>query len=99
MSASELLTDGLHNVQNALAAIAAAKIMGVRSDSIARSLSSFKGIRHRIELVGEADGVKYVDDSKGTNVDATIKAIGCMRRKRCSCSAERIRDTITINYS
>ena len=81
MSASELLTDGLHNVQNALAAIAAAKIMGVRSDSIARSLSSFKGIRHRIELVGEADGVKYVDDSKGTNVDATIKAIGCMKEE------------------
>ena len=81
MSASELLTDGLHNVQNALAAIAAAKIMGVRSDSIARSLASFKGIRHRIELVGEADGVKYVDDSKGTNVDATIKAVGCMKEE------------------
>ena len=75
------LTDGLHNVQNALAAIAAAKIMGVRSDSIARSLASFKGIRHRIELVGEADGVKYVDDSKGTNVDATIKAVGCMKEE------------------
>ena len=81
MSASELLTDGLHNVQNALAAITAAKIMGVRSDSIARSLASFKGIRHRIELVGEADGVKYVDDSKGTNVDATIKAVGCMKEE------------------
>lgn len=79
LSASELLTDGLHNIQNALAAIAAAKIMGVPSESIARSLASFKGIRHRIEYVGEADGIKYVDDSKGTNVDATIKAVGCMK--------------------
>lgn len=81
MSASDLLTDGLHNVQNALAAIAAAKIMGVSSENIARSLSSFKGIKHRIESVGKADGVKYVDDSKGTNVDATIKAVGCMKEK------------------
>ena len=81
MSASDLLTDGLHNVQNALAAIAAAKIMGIASENIARSLSSFKGIRHRIEPVGEADGVKYVDDSKGTNVDATIKAVGCMKEE------------------
>lgn len=81
MSASNLLTDGLHNVQNALAAIAAAKIMGIASENIARSLSSFKGIRHRIEPVGEADGVKYVDDSKGTNVDATIKAVGCMKEE------------------
>lgn len=81
MSASDLLTDGLHNVQNALAAIAAAKIMGVSSESIARSLASFKGIKHRIELVGEADGVKYIDDSKGTNVDATIKAVGCMKEE------------------
>ena len=81
MPASELLTDGLHNVQNALAAIAAAKIMGVSSESIARSLASFKGIKHRIELVGEADGIKYIDDSKGTNVDATIKAVGCMKEE------------------
>lgn len=81
MPASDLLTDGLHNVQNALAAIAAAKVMGVSTENIARSLSSFKGIRHRIEPVGEADGVKYVDDSKGTNVDATIKAVGCMKEE------------------
>lgn len=81
LSASDLLTDGLHNIQNALAAIAAAKVMGVSSESIARSLASFKGIRHRIEYVGSADGVKYVDDSKGTNVDATVKAVGCMKEE------------------
>ena len=81
VEASELLLGGLHNVQNALAAIAAAKIMGVETQAIASALTSFKGVRHRIELVGEVDGVAYIDDSKGTNVDATVKAVGCMKRE------------------
>lgn len=81
VSASELLAEGLHNVQNALATIAAAKIMGVKNADIAKALSEFKGIKHRIEFVGEVDGVAYIDDSKGTNVDATIKAVGCMKRE------------------
>ena len=81
VEASELLIGGLHNIQNALAAIAAAKIMGVETQSIASALTSFKGVRHRIELVGEVDGVAYIDDSKGTNVDATLKAVSCMKRE------------------
>ena len=81
LSASELLIGGLHNIQNALAAIAAAKIMGVETQFIAAALTAFKGVRHRIELVGEVDGVAYIDDSKGTNVDATVKAVGCMKRE------------------
>ena len=81
VEASELLLGGLHNIQNALAAIAAAKIMDVESQAIATALTSFKGIRHRIEFIGEVDGVAYIDDSKGTNVDATLKAVGCMKRK------------------
>ena len=80
MSENELITDGAHNVANALAAIAVAKIMGVDSATIASSLKSFKGIRHRIEPVSEADGVSFIDDSKATNVDATIKAVGCMKQ-------------------
>ena len=79
MSVSDLPVDGLHNVQNALAVIAAAKIMGIPSETIALALKDFKGIRHRIEKVGEIDGVTYIDDSKGTNVDATLKAIGTMQ--------------------
>ena len=62
-----------------LAAIAAAKIMGVSTEIIARALSSFKGIKHRIEKVGVVDGVQYIDDSKATNVDATVKAIGAIK--------------------
>lgn len=81
VEASELLIGGLHNIQNALAAIAAAKIMGVETQAIAFALTAFKGVRHRIELVGEVDGVAYIDDSKGTNVDATVKAVGCMKRE------------------
>ena len=81
IEASELLIGGLHNIQNALAAIAAAKIMGVETQAIVAALTAFKGVRHRIELVGEVDGVAYIDDSKGTNVDATVKAVGCMKRE------------------
>ena len=75
MQASDMLTGGIHNIQNALAVICCAKIMGVDNANIASTLTTFKGIKHRIETVGEVDGVSYVDDSKGTNVDATIKAV------------------------
>ncbi len=81
VSASDLLAEGVHNIQNALATIAVAKIMGVRNAVIADALVAFKGIKHRIEIVGEVEGVAYVDDSKGTNVDATVKAVECMKRE------------------
>ncbi|MBQ8309095.1 MAG: UDP-N-acetylmuramoyl-L-alanine--D-glutamate ligase [Clostridia bacterium] len=77
--ASELFIHGLHNIQNALSAVAAAKILGLKTSDIARALSSFKGVKHRIERVGEVNGVVYIDDSKGTNVDATVKAVRCMK--------------------
>ncbi len=79
LSVAELPSEGLHNVQNALAVIAAAKLVGVSSKDIAKALSSFKGIKHRIEKVATIDGVTYIDDSKGTNVDATIKAVETMK--------------------
>lgn len=81
MRASELALAGGHNVQNALAAICVAKIMGVRVEKIAEALASFKGIKHRIEKVETIDGVTYVNDSKATNADATVKAISCMREE------------------
>ncbi len=77
--ASDLPIEGIHNIQNALAAIIAAKIIGMKSSDIAAALKEFKGIRHRIELVGEVNGVRYIDDSKGTNVDATLKAVETMQ--------------------
>ena len=75
---SSLSLKGEHNVKNALAAICAAKLMGVESGVIAQALATMRGVRHRIEWVGEVNGVAYIDDSKGTNVDATLNAVSCM---------------------
>ena len=79
LAANEMLAGGLHNIRNALAAIAAAKLMGVETEKIREALASFKGIKHRVQTVGEADGVTYINDSKGTNVDATVKAVEMMK--------------------
>ena len=81
LSADQMLVSGAHNVYNALAAIACAKILGVETELLAGSLQGFKGIKHRVEGVGMVDGVTYVDDSKGTNVDATLKAVECMKNE------------------
>ena len=78
---SDLPARGVHTIQNALAVIAAAKIMGIKTADIVESLTAFKGIKHRIEEVGKVNGVTYIDDSKGTNVDATMKAIECMQEE------------------
>lgn len=75
MSSADLSLDGEHNRANALAAIAVCKLFGASNGAIVRALSSFRGIRHRIEKVLEKDGVTYIDDSKATNVDATVKAL------------------------
>ena len=79
IKASDLLAGGLHNIQNALAAIAVAKLMGVSTETLAAALSAFKGIKHRIQTIDEVDGVAYINDSKGTNVDATVKAVETMQ--------------------
>ena len=81
LSACDLLAEGVHNIQNALATVAVGKLLGVNTQTLARALVSFKGIKHRIEIVDEIDGVVFVDDSKGTNVDATIKATLAMKRE------------------
>ena len=52
--------------------------MGAESGAIARTLASLRGVRHRVEYVGEVNGVTYIDDSKGTNVDATLHAVAGM---------------------
>jgi len=81
LSVSELPLDGVHNIQNALATIVVSKIMGVPTGAIANALREFKGIKHRLEKVAEVGGITYVDDSKGTNVDATQKAVACMKEE------------------
>ena len=66
---------GRHNVENAMAAAAAAWLAGLEPAVIAEAIGSFPGVEHRIEFVRELDGVRYYNDSKATNVDAAEKAI------------------------
>jgi UDP-N-acetylmuramoylalanine--D-glutamate ligase len=66
---------GLHNRENAAAATAAARAAGATNEQIARGLREFNGVPHRLELVGEHNGVGYVNDSKATNVAATLRAL------------------------
>lgn len=72
---ASLTIKGDHNVANACAAIAVAFEMGARAEAVAQALASFEGLGHRTVLVGEIAGVRYYDDSKGTNVGASVAAL------------------------
>lgn len=71
----EISMPGLHNLENSLAAILAARIAGVDLESIRKVLVSFRGVEHRLEYVTDVEGISFYNDSKGTNTDASIKAI------------------------
>lgn len=79
-SLDNALLRGKHNLENILCAVAMAWVAGVRGEVIQESLSTFKAVRHRLEEVAEHRGVLYVNDSKGTNPDATIKALEAFER-------------------
>lgn len=66
---------GLHNVENVMAAVAAARFCGCSKESIVEAVSQFRGLPHRIEFAGEKRSVVFYDDSKGTNVDAVVRAL------------------------
>ncbi len=69
---------GRHNLMNAMAAAGAALAMEVEAPVIERALAAFEGLPHRIELVRELSGVKFIDDSKGTNVGAVVEALAAV---------------------
>jgi UDP-N-acetylmuramoylalanine--D-glutamate ligase len=72
---AEIRIQGLHNLENGLAAAAAASAIGVPAAAIGDALKRFPGLPHRLELVAEVGGVRYVNDSKGTNVGAVVKSL------------------------
>ena len=79
LRADEIRIPGEHNPENALAATALAMLAGVPAPVVRHTLKTFPGVEHRIETVRTVEGVTYINDSKGTNVDASIRAVRAMK--------------------
>jgi len=75
LNCDEISLPGAHNLENVLAASIVARLAGVQSAQIAEAVHAFAGVEHRIEFVAEIHGARYYNDSKATNVDATLKAL------------------------
>ncbi|MCX5718122.1 MAG: UDP-N-acetylmuramoyl-L-alanine--D-glutamate ligase [Nitrospirae bacterium] len=73
--ADEVNIKGVHNLENAMAASAMALLAGCPAEAVVTALKDFEGLEHRLELVREFEGVDYINDSKGTNVDAVVKSL------------------------
>ena len=80
MPISELAIPGDHNVSNALAAAAAALLFGLSAETIRRAAAAFAGVEHRLEQVATVDGVRFINDSQGTQPDAVIAALRAFPR-------------------
>jgi UDP-N-acetylmuramoylalanine--D-glutamate ligase len=72
---SEILLRGTHNLENVLAATACAGALGIAPEGLRAAIRAFRAVAHRIEWIRDRGGVAFYDDSKGTNVDATLKAL------------------------
>jgi UDP-N-acetylmuramoylalanine--D-glutamate ligase len=84
MNAAEITTPnfrGKHNIYNAIAAAAAARIMQIQSEVIGEGIRTFKGVEHRLEFVREINGVEYINDSKATTVNALSSALDALDTK------------------
>ena len=79
MEARDLALQGRHNLHNSMAAAVAARVLDVQCDVLRESLQSFEGVPHRLEFVREYDGVRYINDSKATNVNALWYALESFR--------------------
>ena len=80
MNAEELSLVGNHNIANSLAASIAGKLLNIKNESIRNSLMTFQAVEHRLEQVAEINGVKFINDSKATNVNATYYALESMKQ-------------------
>ncbi len=83
ISANNLVLQGAHHYQNALAALAMGSAIGLPMEVMLSVLKNFKGIPHRCEFVAEKGGVYWFNDSKGTNVGATVAALESLTKQRC----------------
>jgi UDP-N-acetylmuramoylalanine--D-glutamate ligase len=75
MPVSEIRLKGAHNIENVLAAVCMARVAGISAEAIRGAVADFRAVEHRLEFVAEIAGVAYYNDSKATNVDATMKAV------------------------
>ena len=75
ISVDDLKIKGKHNIQNALAALALGHAIGLPMDDMLSALKDFKGLKHRVQLVAQMNGVNWINDSKATNVGATVAAL------------------------
>ncbi len=78
MPRADLSLNGLHNLYNSMAAGLSACLLDIKKEDIRRALSDFEGVEHRLEFAGEVDGVRYINDSKATNVNSCWYALESM---------------------
>lgn len=92
-SLEDLRIHGAHNQENALAALAAASLCGVEAASVREALRAFRGLDHRMELVRELQGVRFINDSKGTNLGAMLKSLEGMEAPVILLAGGRAKDS------
>lgn len=78
MSLKEIRLPGVHNLENVLAALSFGFLYGIPASVMARVVGAFKGVEHRLEIFAQKRGITFINDSKATNPEATIKAIEAM---------------------
>jgi len=86
---------GAHNHQNACAAYAAVRTLGIGPRSVEKALKSFTGLAHRSQLVTEINGVIFINDSKATNVDSAMRALETFAKVRWICGGEQKEEDIS----
>lgn len=81
MTLEELALQGKHNVYNSMAAGVAAKLVGIRKETIKQCLSDFQNVEHRLEFVANIHGIEFINDSKATNINSVWYALECLNKK------------------